>query len=328
MRIDIAAQTDIGRRKQKNEDYYGVFRDDTPGMQLIDEGALLCVADGLGGHVGGEIASKLAVTTLRDTLRQTPPEEEDFDGEGPLPVICRGIHNANDNVFRTNQDLVKSGRPMGTTLLAALVVPKKAYIANVGDSRCYHIRDGEIIAKTEDHSWVDEQVKLGLMSRAEAEIDERRNMVTRSIGTHPEVEIDTYIWHIVSGDMLLLCTDGLVNMVKDTEITDEFRKNSSPAEVAHRLVTLANERGGKDNITVVIGDVNPSLTAVTQRRLKALMRRPSARRSLLVALLLFHSPRVPGRRLPSGEFLRQMTVGGTRPRPIPRRTRAKASRLC
>ncbi|NIA15191.1 MAG: SpoIIE family protein phosphatase [Nitrospiraceae bacterium] len=259
MRMDIAAQTDIGKRKKNNEDYYGVFREGTPGLQLFSEGALLCVADGLGGHVGGQIASKLAVSVLKDATKDAAPDTEEPDeyDKEMLELLKGWLVKANNSVHKTNRDLVKKGRPMGTTLLAVLVTPKKAYIANVGDSRCYHIRDGAILERTEDHSWVDEQVKLGLMSKAEAESDSRKNIVTRCIGTHPEVTVDTYMWHIVQGDRLLLCTDGLVNMVKDTEIRDEFRRRATSAEVAHRLVELANDHGGRDNITVIAAHVSP-----------------------------------------------------------------------
>ncbi|MCP4644858.1 MAG: serine/threonine-protein phosphatase [bacterium] len=281
MRIDIAAQTDIGRRKRNNEDFYGVFREDTPDLELFEEGALLCVADGLGGHVGGEIASKLAVSLMKDALKHSPEatesEAEEEEVDPVIPILRKTLHYANESIFQTNQDLVQSGRPMGTTLLSAAVTPRKVHIANVGDSRCYHFRDGEIIAKTEDHSWVDEQVKQGLMSKAEAEVDARRHMVTRCIGTHPEVECDTYTWHVVPGDMLLLCTDGLVNMAKDAEIAAEFKKNASPAEIAHRLVTMANDNGGKDNITVIVADISPSVAMVTQRKLKALSRKRGAK---------------------------------------------------
>lgn len=261
MRMDIAAQTDVGRHKKNNEDCYGVFREDTPGLQLFTEGSLLCVADGLGGHVGGEIASKLAVSLLKDCLKQPRPAASgnpDSDNEAILEILRAAIKKANDNIFRTNSNFVKEGKPMGTTLLAALVDSRKAYIANVGDSRCYHIRNNEVIATTEDHSWVDEQVKLGLMSRAEAESDYRRNFLTRSIGTHPEVPVDTYVWHVVQGDQLLLCTDGLVNMVKDAEIRGIFSKRAHSAEYAHQLVTAALENGGRDNVTVVVAQISPT----------------------------------------------------------------------
>jgi len=250
------------------------------------------VADGLGGHVGGEIASKLAVSNLRDMLRTgrndvaSEEAEEESNGTSPLPAMREWVKRANASVFQTNQDLVKSGKPMGTTLLAVMVEPKKAFIANVGDSRCYHIRDGEIIAITEDHSWVDEQVKMGLMSKAEAAMDQRKNIVTRSVGTHETVEVDTYTWHIVPEDVLLLCTDGLVNMVPDKDIAEEFRQGGSAAEIAQRLVHLANENGGKDNITVVVATISPSLPRLVFSRLRSFWRRHGASTVWLLLFLL------------------------------------------
>lgn len=285
MRIDIAAQTDIGRRKRNNEDYFGVFREDTPGLRFFSEGALLCVADGLGGHVGGEIASKLAVSLLRDVLKEAAPSDDKGEYD-PLPLLKQYITRSNDSIFQTNQDLVKNGRPMGTTLLAALVTPGHVYIGNVGDSRCYLFRDGEIVLKTQDHSWVDEQVKMGLMSKAEAESDSRRYLVTRSVGTHPQVDMDVYTWEVQPGDALLLCTDGLVNMAKDAEICEEFRRNASPAEIAQRLVNLANDNGGKDNITVIVADISPSLYTMLSRRLRSFSRKRGAKLLSLLLLLL------------------------------------------
>jgi len=280
MRIDIAAQTDIGLRKKNNEDYCGVYREDTPGLELFEEGALLCVADGLGGHVGGAMASKLAVSILKDTLRQRAGASDEEDDEEPkdtddgiLEVLSAGITRANDSIHQTNRDLVTSGRPMGTTLLAVVVTPGDAYVANVGDSRCYQFRDGEIVEKTEDHSWVDEQVKLGLMSQAEAESDRRRNLVTRCIGTHPEVESDTYVWPLAPGDKLLLCTDGLVNMAKDEAIRDELLAGGTAAETAQRLIKLANDNGGRDNITVIVAHVSPGLFELIMLHAGAFLRR-------------------------------------------------------
>ena len=294
MRMDIAAQTDVGLRKKNNEDYYGVFREDTPGLQLFDEGALLCVADGLGGHIGGEIASKLAVSILKDTLGETVPRsgEEDANqeedrGKEILEVLSAGITRANDNIHQTNRDLVKGGRPMGTTLLAVVVTPGNAYIANVGDSRCYQIRDGEIIEKTEDHSWVEEQVKLGLMSRTQAESDYRRNLVTRCIGTHPEVEPDTYAWPLAPGDKLLLCTDGLVNMAKDGEIRDEFQAGRTAAETSQRLIKLANDKGGRDNTTVIVAHVSPGPIQLEALHAGAFLRRHGKTMLWALAALAF-----------------------------------------
>ncbi len=305
MRLDIAAQSDTGRRKDRNEDFYGVFREDTPGLRLFREGALVCVADGLGGHVAGDIASKLAVSIIKDMTRQeSPPAPEDESAvdereEGPLPIMRASIQKANDSIYQTNRDLVQDKRPMGTTVLAALIQPRKVYIGNVGDSRCYHIRDGEIIAHTEDHSWVDEQVKLGLMSKAEASTDRRKNIVTRCVGTHPDITVDTYRWHIVPGDMLLLCTDGLVNMVSDEDIKAEFRKRGTAAEIAQRLVQMANENGGKDNITVIIANISPNFFRLVYMRLRAFIRRHGFTIWTILFLLVYGTACAAG-----GYFLR------------------------
>lgn len=260
MRLDVSAQSDIGHRKKENEDCFGVFREDTPDLSLFRHGALLCVADGLGGHVGGEIASKLAVSILKDIVSEDPPVLDTETGDdGFIPLLTRYIVLANASVFQANEDLDTGGKPMGTTLIATIVTPKKAYICNVGDSRCYHIRDGEIIERTQDHSWVDEQVKLGLMSKSEAEMDHRKNVVTRSVGTRQEVTVDPYLWHLVPGDWLLMCSDGLVNMVKDQDILAEVVKGGAAAEIVARLVALANENGGKDNITVIVANISPNI---------------------------------------------------------------------
>lgn len=287
MRLDIAAQTDIGRRKKKNEDACGVFREDTPDLRLFDEGALLVVADGLGGHANGEIASKLAVSMVRDVLKNPPAPEGDDDADprdaGPLPQLRTAITKANESIYQTNRDLGHGSRPMGTTLLAAVVQPRRVYIANVGDSRAYQFREGEIIAVTEDHSWVDEQVKLGLMSRAEAETDQRKNIVTRCVGTHADTSVDTYLWHLVPGDMLLLCTDGLVNMVSDKDIKREFTRGGTAAEIAQRLVAKANDNGGKDNITVIVASISPAAARLVWLRARAFLRR----RGLTAGFALF-----------------------------------------
>ncbi len=289
MRLDIAAQSDMGRRKKSQEDYYAVYREDAPDVQFFDEGALLCIADGLGGHIGGEIASKLAVSTFCEHIKRIPPPEpeEGEDEPDPIPLMKEWIVRANKNVWQTNQDLIKDGKPMGSTLLAVLIHPRKAYISNIGDSRCYHIRDGEILERTEDHSWVDEQVKMGLMSKAEAAIDARKNYVTRCIGTHEDVEGDGYKWHIVPGDWLLLCTDGLVNMVTDNEICDEFRKGGTAAEIAGRLVNLANENGGKDNITVVVANISPNPFRMVAMQLRAFWRKHGPNLLWFFVTLLF-----------------------------------------
>ncbi len=266
MKLDVAGVSDKGRKKDKNEDYYGIYTPQETEIKLFKEGALLVVADGLGGHIAGNVASKLAVSMIKDILQESFQEEgtEETDKSAISPeefyfnILREAFRKANDSIYKTNKDLVKGARPMGTTALATILLPGKAYLANVGDSRAYHIRNGEILERTEDHSWVDEQVKLGLMSKEEAQADSRRHMLTRSIGTHSEIEVDVYKWYPVSGDVILLCTDGLVNMVSDDKILEIIKEGGSAQYIAQRLVDLANECGGKDNITVIVAIIDPN----------------------------------------------------------------------
>lgn len=270
MLIDVAAGTHIGRKKDKNEDSYGVFTDDTPELRLFKQGALLAVADGLGGHIGGDIASKLTVSMIKDTLMRDPPPYDDIGSEREdtyyISVLKESIERANESIFRTNMDLVKGRRPMGTTVTTALVRPKMVYIINVGDSRAYLFRGDRFVAQTRDHSWIEEQVSQGLMTLAQAEQDKRKNLITRSIGTHSAIESDVYQWRIEPGDQLLLCSDGLVNMVQDAQIRDILATPSLASEKVDALIALANEQGGRDNITVVLAAINPEKRQI--RRLK------------------------------------------------------------
>ncbi|HOZ49207.1 MAG TPA: protein phosphatase 2C domain-containing protein [Candidatus Hydrogenedentes bacterium] len=276
MQLDIGALSDIGRRKKKNEDHFGVFGEDTPDLALIRQGALLIVADGLGGHIGGDMASKLAVSHFRDILFEPRPQE-DPEAESPdaqLHALLEDrVRLVNERIHQTNVDLVKNGRPMGTTLCAALVEPTKTHIVNVGDSRAYHIRGDEIIARTEDHSWVDEQVRLGVMTRDEAEADHRRNLVTKSLGTQSEVDGDVYAWHTVPDDLLLLCSDGLVNMISDAEILAELKAGGLAQDIVQRLIDLANAHGGKDNITAILARIHPDPKKMARARLRRFLDR-------------------------------------------------------
>ncbi len=271
MQIDVAALTHIGRKKDKNEDSFGVFDHTEPGLRLFQNGMLLVVADGLGGHVGGDIASKLAVSIFKDVLKDDPPPEEDYDSEREdafyLKVIEKAMVRANDSIFHTNQDLIRNKRPMGTTLCAALLRPHYAYVGNVGDSRGYLFRNGQFVAQTKDHSWVDEQVEQGLMSRQEADKDSRRNLVTRCIGTHETMEVDTYRWRLEPEDQILICTDGLTNMVNNAAIAEVLRQPATTNEKVRTLVNLANRNGGKDNITLILAWIEPDQKAL--RKLKA-----------------------------------------------------------
>ncbi len=272
MLIDVAGVSHIGKKKAKNEDCYGIFDEKEPGLRLFKQGMLVAVADGLGGHIGGDIASKLAISMVRDMVREDPPKDSDRDSEREdayyLDLIEKLMARANESIYKTNSDLVKKKRAMGTTLCVGLIRPGHVYLGNVGDSRAYLFRGDRFIAVTEDHSWVDEQVKQGLMTKAEAEKDKRRNILTRSIGTNSEIEVDKYQWRVDANDQLLLCTDGLINMVPDGTIAKVLEKSVTAQEKACELVDLANEAGGRDNITVVVATVNPD-----RKKLKRLKRR-------------------------------------------------------
>ncbi len=281
MLIDVAAATDIGRKKDKNEDSYGVFDNTHPGVRLFQHGLLIAVADGLGGHIGGDIASKLAISMFTDILKGDPPSEADYDSEREdtfyLAAIEKAISRANESIFQTNLDLIKGKRPMGTTLCAALIRPHYAYLGNVGDSRGYLFRKGQFSAKTEDHSWVDLQVKQGLMSQEEANKDSRKNLVTRCIGTHEIIEVDTYRWRLEPGDQLLVCTDGLTNMLPDETIAEVLQRPLTVKEKVEALINAANENGGKDNITAILAWVNPEPKELRRMRTKAWLRKQETR---------------------------------------------------
>lgn len=291
MFIDVGSATHIGRKKDKNEDSLGVFDNAYPGVRLFQQGMLIAVADGLGGHVGGDIASKLAISMLKDVLKEDPPGENDQGSEREeafyLSAIERAMVRSNDSIFQTNRDLIKGKRPMGTTLCAALIRPHVVYLGNVGDSRGYLFRNDRFIAKTEDHSWVDEQVKQGLMTQAAADKDNRRNLVTRCIGTHEEIVVDTYQWRVETGDQILVCTDGLVNMVEDVHIEEILQKPLTSQEKVDALIALANENGGKDNVTAILAWVNPDERALRAMRAKGWLRKQQGRIKLTVLLSLF-----------------------------------------
>lgn len=290
MLIDVAAASHIGKRKAKNEDSYGVYDEKHPGLRLFSQGMLVAVADGLGGHIGGDIASKLAVSLVKDLVREEPPPDADRDSEREdtyyLELIEKLMLRANESIYKTNLDIIKGKRPMGTTLCVALIRPNHVYLGNVGDSRAYLFRAGRFIARTEDHSWVDEQVKQGLMTQAQAENDKRKNLLTRSIGTHPEIEVDTYQWRIEAEDQILLCSDGLINMVPDGSISQVLDKAIMSQDKADELVDLANENGGRDNITVVLASIRPDKKKLQYMKRQAWFRKnqPMLKKQLLLAL--------------------------------------------
>jgi len=229
MRVTGAAATDIGLVREGNEDSY------------LTEEPLFAVADGMGGHRGGEVASHLAVETLEKMFKE---------GAGDLPDQ---VQEANRVVFeRSVLDRKVAG--MGTTLTAALVEGDRVRLAHVGDSRAYLLRDGELRLLTEDHTLVHRMVSEGEISKEEAETHPQRSVLTRALGVDAVVDVDDDTFLVRPGDRLLLCTDGLTSMVPEDQIGEVLRTVRDPQEAAERLVRMANEAGGMDNTTVVILD--------------------------------------------------------------------------
>ena len=227
-----AAATDPGRRRRLNEDAY------------VCEPPLFAVADGIGGAQAGEIASGLAAAVLRD-------DSDDGAGGAGEQRVDRLIQEANRRVYdRQTQDAAVSG--MGTTMTVALVEDGNVWIGHVGDSRAYLIRDGELEQLTEDHSLVAELVRSGKLSPEEAETHPQRSVVTRALGTDPDVDVDTFRVDAKPGDLFLLCSDGLTGMLSDADIRDRLASGRSLHEICRTLINDSNARGGIDNVTVIL----------------------------------------------------------------------------
>lgn len=242
LRIEMAELTDIGRRRSDNQDNLARRIPDDP-EELERDGALFVVADGMGGHAAGEIASTVAVQTI------TAAYFENAQGE-VLQGLAQAIKEANEAILTiARENANRMG--MGTTMVAAVLCQGILYVANIGDSRAYLLRNGKLRQLTEDHSWVAEQVRAGVLTEEQARNHVHRNVITRSLGTQATVTADVFVEPAREGDILLLCSDGLHGYVPD-EVIRQTMTEYLPAEAAQRLVALANEAGGLDNITVSI----------------------------------------------------------------------------
>ena len=230
--------TDTGVTREMNQDYY--FATDTNLGNLPN---LFIVADGMGGHKAGDYASRHTIERVVASISRNSSEE-------PVTIIQEAISKANELlVAESNEDETKSG--MGTTLVIATLVGDKLIVANVGDSRLYVISD-MVRQITRDHSLVDEMVRLGELNPSEARSHPDKNIITRAIGAQKNVKADFFEVELAEDDYVLMCTDGLTNMVRDEEIFDIVRSEKEPEAIAHKLVRMANDNGGRDNITVTI----------------------------------------------------------------------------
>lgn len=240
--LEVGLATDVGPTRRLNEDYADLHVPEDPALARV-KGAIFVVADGMGGHQAGDIASRQAVSLL---LEQYYADEAAQPGDS----LVRAIKAANRSLYEEAlSDPSKSG--MGTTLVAAVIVGEKSYVANVGDSRAYLIGKKGIVQITKDHSWVEEQLRAGLLTKEQARHHPHRHLVTRALGSKASVEVDLFETQISAGDTILLCSDGLTGSVEDAEIAAMVQQ-FAPEEAARRLIARANERRGSDNVTVLI----------------------------------------------------------------------------
>ena len=231
--------TDVGQKRRENQDY--VYASEQPIGNLPN---LFVVADGMGGHNAGDFASRCAVSVMVESVKR----DMSFN---PIKIIRHAIETANEQVcVQADLDPQKSG--MGTTLVAVTVVGHYAYVANVGDSRLYLSDSHNIVQITRDHSWIAEMVRRGEISREEARNHPDKNIITRAVGTGPSVRIDFFDVELEEETRILMCSDGLSNMVSDDTIQEILCSSDDIEKSAESLVALANENGGRDNISVII----------------------------------------------------------------------------
>ncbi len=246
--VVASVQTDRGCVREDNEDAGRFFRPRDPAL-LARRGMLAVVADGMGGHLGGEVASKLAVETVGRVYYQ--------EGDDAAAALKEAVEEASRQIYEASlQDENLQG--MGTTCTALALLGNLALAAHVGDSRLYLRRESEIYLMTEDHSAVMEMVRQGVISQQEARHHADKNVILRALGTGPQVEVS--IWEkpltVRAGDQFILCSDGLYDMVEDAEIKQVLTVAADPHAACEQLIALAKEHGGHDNITVGIICVN------------------------------------------------------------------------
>jgi serine/threonine protein phosphatase PrpC len=245
MRILSWVQTDVGQKRDHNEDSY----------LAAPEIGLYVVADGMGGHAGGDQASSIAVTLLIEGVEKAGlPAQRSAGAPGEEPPALRVLREASRNAGEVIFDMAQQNphlAGMGTTLSALLFHGGRVHLAHVGDSRAYLFRDGRIEQLTEDHSWINEQVKAGLITDEEARHSKFKHIITRSVGFERDVAVDVMSLPVLMGDCYLMCSDGLSNYMENDEL-GQMLTSTYYGRIPQQLVGIANERGGDDNITVVL----------------------------------------------------------------------------
>lgn len=235
--LTVCSKADIGRKRSINQDT--VYSCKVPIGSLKN---LFIVADGMGGHKAGDYASAFAVNAIEGKV-------EDDESTEPVKILRSAIEYANGEIFEKAKEEDFAG--MGTTVVAATIVDDTLYVANVGDSRLYLIREG-ITQITKDHSLVEEMIRVGELKREDARFHPDKNIITRAVGADKTVAVDFFEEQLQDGDIILMCSDGLSNMVGDDEILSIIKKKKEVSDMAEELVKVANHNGGKDNIGVVL----------------------------------------------------------------------------
>jgi serine/threonine protein phosphatase PrpC len=242
MKLRQSARTDVGKTRDHNEDTFGIGE----GEPVEQMGELLVVCDGMGGHAAGEVASQIAVETILAVYYGD-------SGENRPQALEQAFEQANAQIYARGQG------SMGTTGVAALLHHDALHIANVGDSRAYLVRDGEIRQVSRDHSFVSDQVAAGLITADQARLSPHRNVITRALGYQPEVLVDLFRLPLQIGDIIVLSSDGMHGLILDQEILETVT-TMPPDQAVERLIDLANSRGGTDNITVNCPKIVPRLS--------------------------------------------------------------------
>jgi protein phosphatase len=247
VRVKACGLSDVGLTRAHNEDYF----------EIDPQHRLYVVADGMGGHSHGEVASQIAVNTIRDFIAKTADKDTtwpfgmDARLERHSNLLKMAVRMAHDHVLRAiSRDGSLYG--MGTTVVGLLVAGQTAAVAHVGDSRAYRLRAGRLEQLTQDHTWVNEQVVAGFLSKEQARSHPLKNVVTRALGGESDVLVDVKEFEVQSGDLFLLCSDGLTGMLSDSDIRDRLASGRSLHEICRTLITDSNARGGIDNVTVVL----------------------------------------------------------------------------
>jgi PPM family protein phosphatase len=244
VRLLHAARTDVGMIRSGNEDNFAVHANGDRGLFIV--------ADGMGGHAAGEVASEMAVQIIERELQGI----QNLDDRTVAETVAEALRKANRNIHdRTITEVDKQG--MGTTASVLLISRLKYMIGQVGDSRVYRLRDGALQQLTKDHSYVQEQVDAGFLTPEQARYHPYSNVITRCVGASPEVEPDIYAGEAKVGDLFLVASDGLTGMVDDRRLQMLLMSRAEPERKVHALISEANGRGGLDNITAIVVQVAP-----------------------------------------------------------------------